>query len=234
MSSLVRPTSYIQHEISQGKQDVNATFIFNRGPSKVRIKIKSDSYDFQSFARAELFDASSNSWSIAGTIHHGQMSTPPKLCYMPKGTGVTFQEFSQDFDTLLAIVDGLLAAPVKSAPMFVLTFCDVSEDEHLDAGLIGPLFFPEESAALLQFAHYFVPRMVRDEIHVEDLLICVCLYDEHDGLERLKAASHETIMGWLSKASRETLRSLCDSFVAMREKDGRRCFYRVTAVPEAV
>lgn len=233
MSSIVRPTNYIQHEISPGKQDVNATFIFNRGPSKVLIKIKSDSYDFQSFARAELFDAASNTWSIAGSIHHGQMSTPPKLIYKPQGAGLTFQHFSQDFDTLLAIVDGLLAAPVQSAPMYVVTFCDVSEDEHLDAGLMGPLFYPEESAALLRFADYFVPRMVRDEMHVEDLLICACLYDEHDGLERLQAASHETMMGWLSKVSPEALRKLCDSFVSMREKEGRRCFYRVTGVPIA-
>lgn len=164
MSSVVRPTNYIQHEISPGQQDVTSTSIFIRGQSKVRIKIKSDSYDFQSFARAELFDAASNSWSIAASIHHGQMSTPPKLCYKPQGTGLAFHHFSQDFDRLLAIVDGLLAVPAQVAPMYVLTFCDVSEDEHLDAGLIGPHFFPGESAALLGFAHYFVPRMASDEI----------------------------------------------------------------------
>jgi hypothetical protein len=52
MTKTKRPTKFIQHDIARGRQDVNAVFMFERGPAKVRILIRSDSYDFQSYARA--------------------------------------------------------------------------------------------------------------------------------------------------------------------------------------
>lgn len=65
---------------------------------KVRIRIKSDSYDFQSYAIAEVYSPHTLSWNELDKIPYGNMRTPAKLAYK---TGATIKEFEGDFDTLL-------------------------------------------------------------------------------------------------------------------------------------
>lgn len=48
---------------------------------KIRITIKSDSYDFQSYAKAWVFNRSRLEWAPIASLHYGDMETPTGLAY---------------------------------------------------------------------------------------------------------------------------------------------------------
>ena len=93
----------ISQQISKGRQSMEAerivAFETNDRKIKVRIKIKSDSYDFQSFARAEAFNPQSLEWNPIASIPYSNMKTKTGLVYQQGEVGPG--AFEADFNTLL-------------------------------------------------------------------------------------------------------------------------------------
>jgi hypothetical protein len=68
-------------EMSLGQQDLIFTEIYSIDGYRVKISIRSDSYDFQSYAHAYVWKKESLEWSKVASIHYGQMKTEAKLYY---------------------------------------------------------------------------------------------------------------------------------------------------------
>ncbi|MHC5194744.1 hypothetical protein ACYSUW_13415 [Pseudomonas frederiksbergensis] len=227
----MRPTQFIQSDIARGTQTVNATYIFDRGPTKVRIKISSDSSDFQSFARVELFSPSDLKWNVVGHIPFAQMKTPHKLAYVTNGTAK--EHFTADFDKLLGIADGLLgvtAAPTAGAAV-VLFFADIPEGHSFEAGLIGPKFFKDQRSALLRFAQYLVPRIRDNDELSESLAICLGLEGDDDYAEVIAKLPEAELLRLLGDSQEDHLMILCDDYVSHQVMTGAQAFYSVEPVP---
>lgn len=226
-----RPTKFIQHDIARGQQDVNAVFMFERGPAKVRILIRSDSYDFQSYARAEVLSPSDLKWNTAAHIPFAEMQTPHKLYY--RVGPIAVETFNADFDKLLGIVDGLIgfAPKASSKPAVVLFFADAPEGTSVEDALIGPKFFNNEQAALQRFAEYFVPRTRDMEEMYEPLAISLGL-DEKDNIsETIAKIPDSMLIKMVMAGKREHLMKLCDSYVSHQAMVGGQAFYRIEPVP---
>ncbi|MGF6281912.1 hypothetical protein ABH908_000055 [Pseudomonas frederiksbergensis] len=226
-----RPTQFIHSDIARGRQSVNAIFLFNRGTAKARIKICSDSYDFQSFARVELFSPTNLDWNVVGYIPYPEMKTPHKLAYMP--TGTDRENFMADFDRLLGIVDGLVgvAPPVATGPAFVLFFADIPEGHSFEAGLVGPKFFKDQRSALMHFAQYAVPR-IRDNAELSESLATCLGLEEEDDYESVIAKLPDTeLLKLLADSQEDHLMILCDDYVSYQVMTGAQAFYRVEQVP---
>lgn len=88
-------------EIAKGRQSVNAQQIFSIGGAKIRVRIKSDAYDFQSYATAEVWSAESLSWNEVHSIQPANMATQHGLAYKP--TAPHAGDFLQDIDTLVRV-----------------------------------------------------------------------------------------------------------------------------------
>lgn len=226
-----RPTQFIHSDIARGRQSVNAIFLFNRGTAKARIKICSDSYDFQSFARVELFSPTELKWNVVGHIPYTEMNTPHKLAYIPTGTAK--DNFMADFDRLLGIVDGLVGftAPAATGPAVVLFFADIPEGHSFEAGLVGPKFFSDQRSALLRFAQYLVPR-IRDNAELsESLAICLGLDEEADYESVIAKLPDAELLNLLADSQEDHLMILCDDYVSYQVMTGAQAFYRLEPVP---
>jgi hypothetical protein len=227
-----RPTQFIHSDIARGRQSVNAIFLFDRGTAKARIKICSDSYDFQSFARVELFSPTDLNWNVVGYIPYPEMKTPHKLAYLPTGTAQ--ENFMADFDRLLAIVDGLVgfvAAPAATGPAVVLFFADIPEGHSVEAGLIGPKFFKDLRSALVHFAQYVAPR-IRDNAELSNsLAICLGLEDDADYESVIAKLPDTELLKLLAESQEDHLMILCDDYVSFQVMTGSQAFYRVEQVP---
>ena len=70
----------LEKTLSRGSQDVSYREIFEYKGHKLRIRIKSDAYAFQSFAVIEILQPTFE-WTSLHTIHNSNMNTPTKLCY---------------------------------------------------------------------------------------------------------------------------------------------------------
>jgi hypothetical protein len=226
-----RPTQFIHSDIARGRQSVNAIFLFNRGTAKVRIKICSDSYDFQGFARVELFSPTNLDWNVVGHIPYPEMKTPHKLAYMP--TGTARENFMADFDRLLGIVDGLVgsAPPAASGPAYVLFFADIPEGHSVESGLIGPKLFKDQQSALIRFVQYLVPRIGDNDELRELLAICLGLEEEADCAAVIDKLPDTELLKLLADCQLEHLMILCDSYVSHQVMTGSQAFYRVEQVP---
>lgn len=225
------PTQFIQADIARGTQTVNATYIFDRGPTKVRIRISSDSSDFQSFARVELFSPADLKWNVVGNIPFAQMKTPHKLAYVANGTAK--DHFKADFDKLLGIADGLLGvkAPSTSGASVVLYFADIPEGESFESGLVGPKFFKDQRSAMVRFAQYVAPR-IRDNAELSNsLAICLGLEDEADYASVIAKLPDTELLRLLGDSQENHLVILCDDYVSFQAATGAQAFYRVESVP---
>ncbi len=226
-----RPTQFIHSDIARGRQSVNAIFLFERGTAKARIKICSDSYDFQSFARVELFSPTDLKWNVVGHIPYPEMKTPHKLAYSPTGTAK--DNFMADFDRLLGIVDGLVgfAPAAANGPAYVLFFADIAEGDSVEAGLIGPKFFKDERSALMGFVQYLVPH-VGDNAELRELMaICLGMEEEADCAAVSETLPETELLSLLADSQLEHLMILCDSYVSHQVMTGAQAFYRVDQVP---
>ena len=98
----------LSKEIGRGGHDLNYKETLAIGKDKVRIKIRSDSTDFQSYATVELFGNSK--WNLIDYIHHSQMKTPHKLYYMVDKKDIEKAEasFKADRDKLIKLVKDVL------------------------------------------------------------------------------------------------------------------------------
>ncbi|AFN39616.1 hypothetical protein MP1412_45 [Pseudomonas phage MP1412] len=101
-------TNLLEETINQGRQDVTARRVLSLGDFKVRLTIKSDSYKFQSFARAEVWNPATLSWNQVHSIHYAEMATPEGLCYHPNKSGLKITHFTRDFDRLLTMVKQII------------------------------------------------------------------------------------------------------------------------------
>ncbi|PQV65276.1 hypothetical protein B1R32_10113 [Abditibacterium utsteinense] len=69
------PYSILENREFRGTQSRNLTRIVKTYQGhKLRIRIKRDSYDFQSFARIELWSETEGKWNFAHSIPHSQMA----------------------------------------------------------------------------------------------------------------------------------------------------------------
>lgn len=98
----------LEETINEGRQDVTARRILSLGDFKVRLTIKSDSYKFQSFASAEVWNPATMSWSQVHSIHYAEMATPEGLYYHPNKSGLKITPFTRDFDRLLTMVKQII------------------------------------------------------------------------------------------------------------------------------
>jgi len=75
---------------------------------KLRVKIRSNAYLFQSYANIEIFYNASGKWSNFASIHYGAMKTMAGLIYLPNNTGLKEGNFAADRKELLRLVEEIL------------------------------------------------------------------------------------------------------------------------------
>lgn len=96
----------LSSNISKNGQHVNMVYVCEVKGRKVRVRIQSDSYDFQSYARAEVWDG--NKWNEVATRPYSQMDTPYGLCYAPHDGWKDEGIFLADFNYLIREVELVL------------------------------------------------------------------------------------------------------------------------------
>ena len=93
----------ISEHISKGRQSMNAERILalETGNRKIKIRflVRSDSYDFQSFARAEVFSPDALTWNPLASIPYSNMKTKIGLVHQSGQVGL--DAFEADLLTLL-------------------------------------------------------------------------------------------------------------------------------------
>lgn len=98
----------LQDTIDKGRQSILATRVLKLASGhKVRITIRSDSYRFQSSARAEVFNPTELKWNGLASIHYAAMQTPPGLVYASAPPAAWC--FAADMASLLAQAKAILA-----------------------------------------------------------------------------------------------------------------------------
>ena len=108
----------ISKAISEGSQSVeyveilDLPSVYQDQSAKLRIKIKSDSHKFQSFARVEKWDG--DKWREVHSIHHGIMSTPAGLISRPRREGLAETHFKADRKELLRVAKGIVMPVARS------------------------------------------------------------------------------------------------------------------------
>jgi len=108
----------INSEIGKSRQGVSYTELLeinvdvfaprDAKKEKLRVRIYSDSYDFQSYAKAELYSPTRGEWSEIASRHYSQMGTPTKLAYLPDATGEKPAWFQIDRDYLVDLAIKIL------------------------------------------------------------------------------------------------------------------------------
>lgn len=98
-------TRVISTSVSEGRQSVTSQDIFAIGAHKIRLTIKSDSYDFQSSAVAEVWNGATLSWNRVHSIPYKLMKTRAGLIYVPKSEWM----FGADQVELMRVVQEVLA-----------------------------------------------------------------------------------------------------------------------------
>jgi hypothetical protein len=63
-------------EYGKGRQELRYTAVLvpELASQRIRVRIKRDSYDFQSYALAEVYDTTRNEWNEIVRIHYNNMS----------------------------------------------------------------------------------------------------------------------------------------------------------------
>ena len=97
-------TTLLFEQISKGQQDVIAERVLRLTEGdksvKIRVKIKSDSYDFQCYAKSEAYNPQTLSWNPIASIGFSNMKTKKSLAFTPHPVG--FSAFEADINTLVA------------------------------------------------------------------------------------------------------------------------------------
>lgn len=73
----------ISLDMSAGGQSATYIQMCRFFEHKVKFEIKSDSYQFQSYARAYVWSPVELKWNLVASIHHGVMKTETGLAYKP-------------------------------------------------------------------------------------------------------------------------------------------------------
>lgn len=104
----------LKTEYGIGQQSINFKEIRESDDgTKILIEIKSDSYDFQSYARLSAFSPTELKWNQIGSIHYSEMNTPSKLCYSvqmqrKEHPSVLAPQFQKDLEQLVQEAEMLL------------------------------------------------------------------------------------------------------------------------------
>lgn len=97
----------ISETISEGQQSVTLDRVLMSGENRLRISIKSDSYDFQCHATIKVWAADRKEWSLVHSIPYALMKTPAQLLYR-KAMHVA-STFEADASELLRVAIAVLA-----------------------------------------------------------------------------------------------------------------------------
>lgn len=81
--------------------------LLNESGLKIKVTIKSDAYQQQSYANADVWSESDLKWNKVFSIHYSNMSTPEGLVY--KQTYNLDRFFTKDKDTLLSKAKKILS-----------------------------------------------------------------------------------------------------------------------------
>ena len=90
----------------KGDQDWSLREVYTQGKFKVRIRIRRNAYDFQSYAVAEVWSESELKWNQVHTIPYSQMKTLAEVTYVDRATSIA--RFWADREVLVAAVDKIL------------------------------------------------------------------------------------------------------------------------------
>lgn len=116
----------IKEEYSLGTQSAHFTKIIEGDNGlKIKIDIKSDSYDFQSYARVSVFNPQSVEWNILDSVPFSNMKTPTKLYYHvqapSKNANVLAPHFVEDTRTLVSNAEAILGDTFSVQPVAAKT-----------------------------------------------------------------------------------------------------------------
>ena len=94
-------TTKIDETYFNGSQSVNFKGIYKMNENKIKLSIKKDSYDKQSYARAYVFDKNTLNWNLLDYIPYSQMQVNLKevFCYR-KADSLSFAEKMAFFDDI--------------------------------------------------------------------------------------------------------------------------------------
>lgn len=95
----------IDKMVSKGTQDVTYKEIFELNGRKVKVEVKSDSYDFQCYARVKVLDVN-NGWYVLYAIPYSEMKTRSGLYYVENWKNEKY--FMEDVESLKKMAKELL------------------------------------------------------------------------------------------------------------------------------
>lgn len=112
----------IKEEYSLGTQSAHFVKIIEGDNGlKIKIDIKSDSYDFQSHAKVSVFNPTELKWNIVDSVPHSNMKTPHKLYYHVsapnKNASVLASHFIADTNTLISHAEDILGDSFSVKPV---------------------------------------------------------------------------------------------------------------------
>lgn len=87
---------YESIQVAVGAQDVDYVALGRHAGHKVRIRIRSNPYDFQCHAYADVWSATDLKWNRIGSIPPALMNTPASLCYRKDSYGGMANQFTAD------------------------------------------------------------------------------------------------------------------------------------------
>ena len=99
----------ISKEITKGRQSMAYKEILRLGEYKVQVKIKSDAYRSQCYAKISIFNKNDLEWRGLDDIHHSLMTTKDSLAYQNPRKVVTSEDFRDDRDQLVKMAELLLS-----------------------------------------------------------------------------------------------------------------------------
>lgn len=93
----------------KGSQSISFREIYKLDEKRIKLDIKSDSYDQQCYARAYLLK--DEKWELIYSIPYSEMNTPKGLCYhvtYRSNAAAAEKEFKSDIDRLKKYVKEIL------------------------------------------------------------------------------------------------------------------------------
>ena len=98
----------IDKRICHGGQDVDYVEVLQAGDHKLRVKIRSDAYAFQSYARVERWDG--EKWQFLHGLGSSNMRTPTGLYTVHRAVdGHLETKFRKDRDELVRLAEAILS-----------------------------------------------------------------------------------------------------------------------------
>lgn len=99
----------IEERFFQGSQDWSYEAFYDVDGTKLRIKIRRNAYDEQSYAHCEVLDRQERKWNMLVTIHISQMKCRP-VSYVMRDLEPRYKQmFKDDAAELLRLAKELLS-----------------------------------------------------------------------------------------------------------------------------